>query len=461
MEKTFREAFRAKKWGYIIGIVAGLLVLFATSNVFAIVSQGFENYSLGYFLNDIENWTDISEHWQISTSNCSEGSYCIFADEAGALWKYEAPDAVFSDTFSFDIRFTASAGNTGAIFIVSPEDEPAQKALEYHFWWDDGNNYYNLYDKKDDEIVGHFPLNTYANIQIQFSCSGNNLIYYRTQVDSQGWTDFKEGLNNCPTGISSLDFEFFYSADLGANLDNFISVAVPPAPEDLRVFGVSPASGSTITDADDEFVIGWEAWDFEYVWQDIIFRFYQKDTSLVVGSKVFIPPTENGTTSYQFSDFNLSKNADYYFSARARSYPYQYSPFYSGELVSPAWYVSMEIEGWPEIFQMPGFSTWYSENVDRWATPTAIFAGISGFLEPIFSKIGEFGDRIDEILDNDVAFDYGYDFGLAIPLFQHYIAGIAPFFGNFPIVQIFLAILILFLAIFIIRLILKFIPGLG
>jgi len=64
-------------------------------------------------------------------------------------------------------------------------------------------------------------------------------------------------------------------------------------------------------------------------------------------------------------------------------------------------------------------------------------------------------------LDTGQAYNTGVELGTFIPLYRDYIEGIEYFFGGFPLVQIFIVLVILLIGIFIFRLILKFIPFIG
>jgi len=226
-------------------------------------------------------------------------------------------------------------------------------------------------------------------------------------------------------------------------------------PPGLEFSVVSPASESTIEDIEDEITFSWSGWNFEDIWTEFLFWFIEENTGLATHRVLYEPLTENGQISFPFSDFEFEKNGDYYLKARKSSVKY------GQELIYPDYWIRIEIEGWEYLFEMPDWETWYSENVEQFATPTAVFSGFAGFISPIFNKIGEFGNTALKFLDTDEAYDTGYNLGINIPVFSHYVDEIEVFFGGFPIIKVFLGFMVILIGIFIVRLILKFIPGLG
>jgi len=291
-------------------------------------------------------------------------------------------------------------------------------------------------------------------------------ILYKTP-GTEGYFNFSDANNRCYwVNSEKSDFNLFnlFRIRNDDNADFYIDELgfYEFGPPSLRVWSESPESGSIITDIDDNFTIKWEGWDLEWVYKDFVFRFVDQNTGMVSHQIIYTPETESGEIVFKFSDFGFEKNSKYDFSAIARSYYFpEWGVFYTSELVNPAYWVEIDVEGWTPVFEMPPFTDWYAEKVERFATPTAVFTGITGVLSPIFSKIGEFGESAVKFLDIGQAYQTGYDLGKIIPLFKHYVEAIEFFLGGFPIIQIFLVFMILLIGIFIVRLILKFIPFFG
>lgn len=275
-------------------------------------------------------------------------------------------------------------------------------------------------------------------------------------TNCQAWTYWNNYyLNNFESWLQTLDI--FYSTQSIKNATGTIIYTSEFLEIELRVWGVSPENESTVTTTTADFIVGWEGWDLDWVNTEFVFSFYQENTGIWAGTKNYTPTTEAGATTFKFSDFDFDKNGTYRFHAIAREYPWLI-PY--RDLVSPEYQITINIEGWDWLFEMPVYEEWYGEH-SKFATPTAIFSGVAGFLSPVYNKIGEFGERVVDFLNLDEAYERGYNLGKIIPTFRHYVSQIEVFFGGFPIIQIFLAFLVILLGIFIVRLILKFIPGLG
>lgn len=275
------------------------------------------------------------------------------------------------------IPFLAFAVSSNEIFVNITYDES-------RFWVSSGmpENYHigfiaNQYFDNWSGNYGGWPQpGSFGNTAFENGASASSSIPIY-----QGWFYWNAfGFNETGMWIY-VGEEMGYNEILGYYGDYFY---IPPDAEterELRVFGISPASGSTATSTNENFIVGWEGWDFEFIYKDFVFSFYEKNTGILTGSEIYEPETENGTTTLKFSDFKIDKNGKYYFYAKARSYLYEYTAYYTGDLVLPEWWVNIQVEGWPAIFEMPTFETWYNEH-SKFATSTAIFSGVAGLLSP-------------------------------------------------------------------------------
>jgi len=275
------------------------------------------------------------------------------------------------------------------------------------------------------------------------------------------WTESIYSLSWFPTGFDRIDI--WGSHGEGGNYFYVDSIAeapaeAPPPPTPFRVYGISPVSGTEITSTSTEFSFGWEglATSSTSYYQGFWLNFREKTTGIKTEGYLFTTAEPFGTATTSLENFNFEKNSDYYLTAIGAGYAFGYYT----DLVSPEFYYTINIAGLPDVFKMTDFSTWYAEN-SKFATPTAIFISLTGFLEPVFSKIGEFGERTTEFFDLDDAYTRGYDIGIIFPTFTQYINEIEVFMGGFPILKLFLIALLVLVGIFIIKLIMKFIPFFG
>lgn len=301
----------------------------------------------------------------------------------------------------------------------------------------------NLYE--DYIVLGDFTFDIWHTFEIEWDKDTHSVRY---KYDTGSWTAWrvKEVFEHADaivlsTGVAG-SRDYFDNLEAGA----------PPTPPELRVWGVSPESGTTATSTATNFTIGWEGFDFEDIYTDFVFSFYEENTEIIVGSVIYTPTTTAGTYTLPFSSFGFDKNGKYYLKAKARSPLWEYTAYYTSDLVSPEWWINFNVSGWEAVFEMPEFESWYA-STSKFATSTAIFTGITTFLSPIMNKLGEFGNKVVEFLDLEEAYDRGYDLGKIIPTFRHYVSGIEVFFGGFPIIQIFLAFIVILLGVFVVRLI--------
>lgn len=270
------------------------------------------------------------------------------------------------------------------------------------------------------------------------------------------------------------DFEniIFYndSGDVGNWYLDFISSEADLPPEEEVVWAISPASETEITDLTATFDFGWEGLAD---WDTLLVAFENRPTGIFSEATIYEIETigESGTKELTFADFNFDRNGKFYFYALASKLEMEiledmyltggYSYDWTDDLVDPEHWFIVNIEGFVSIFEMSDFETWYSENADKFVTSTAMFVAITGFFEPTFNKIGEFGNRIKDYFNLDEAYSQGYDIGKTIPYFTFFVAQVSLFLGGFPILKWVFVVVLLLVGIFIFRLVLKFIPGLG
>ena len=239
-------------------------------------------------------------------------------------------------------------------------------------------------------------------------------------------------------------------------------------PPSASVWGVDPESETDITDLDTIITIGYEGLaDYESLY--ITFR--HPTTGLFTDAKKYEVDEigESGELEINLQDFNIEKNGNWYLHAVAVKEGYQieqgmflsgYGWVWSDDLTDGEYYLDINIEGFDDIFAMSDFNSWYDEN-SKFDEPTAMFSAIAGFFQPIYSTVGEFGSRIENYFDKNTAYSKGYEIGKAIPVFSYYLEQVAVFMGGFPLMNWLLIIILILVGIFIFRVILKFIPGLG
>lgn len=236
------------------------------------------------------------------------------------------------------------------------------------------------------------------------------------------------------------------------------------------IWAISPESMTEITSLSTSFTFGWESVD-DYDLMSVGFK--HRGSGISSDYLTYDIDDLTGTsTTVNMDAFNIQNNGNWYFQGFVGTLTPEvlYGNTFSGNYMSSLsedlaeddnYYLTFNIEGLESIFIMPDFENWYSTNSTRYDSPTDMFVAITDLFTPIFSKIGEFGRRIQDYFDIDEAHQNGFDIGKSIPVFGYYLTQIGYFVGNFPFLKWFFIITLFFLGVFIFRLILKFIPGLG
>lgn len=237
-----------------------------------------------------------------------------------------------------------------------------------------------------------------------------------------------------------------------------------------RVWLEDPASQTEITDLDTIITIGYEGFD-DLDYNSLYIAFKHPFTGISTDAKVydFSVIGESGELEINLQNFNFIKNGSMRLYVVATYEGYQYTGgFLSGygynwtyDLTDDNYFLIINIEGYEDIFEITDFDSWYSENITRFDTPTAVVSAITDFLSPIFSYIGEFGNKISDYFNNNEAYFRGHEIGKSIPVFSYYLDIVSYFIGGFPFMKIFLIIIAIMLGIFIFRLVIRFIPHFG
>lgn len=278
------------------------------------------------------------------------------------------------------------------------------------------------------------------------------------------WTELfnSEALN---VDIDKFVFDHICYGNTTTYLDFISEEELAPPPE--KVWAVSPASGTEITSVASTFEFGWEGLED---WDNLLVVFQNRPTGIFSQAKTYDLTSVTSTIELTFEDFNFDRNGKFYFYAVASKLEMEiiegmfltggYSYDWTSDLVDPEHWFTINIEGLVSIFEMSDYETWYGE-VSKFTTSTAMFVSIAGFFDPIFNYIGEFGNRIKNYFNLNEAYSQGYEIGKTIPYFTFFVAQVSLFLGGFPILKWVFVVILLLVGIFIFRLILKFIPGLG
>lgn len=359
----------------------------------------------------------------------------------------------------------------------------------YAYFLEDGIGYFFIGDNSAVPLYLRFDADdTEVVVNFKDGCSVHNGVgtfaieeWVLLGLDWNGATDKTRfligdtwsGEYDCDLSGNDLDRIVVYGesqVSVGSNwyLD-FIDSEGELPPIDEKVWSTSPASGTEITDLETAFEFEWEGLDD---WDTLSVVFHNRPTGIYSEAQEYIIETTSpsGSMALEFQDFGFDRNGVFYFYGVATRYGVEfvegmyitgrYSYEWSSDLVDPESWFTINIEGFEDIFGMTDFEEWYV-SISKFATPTDMFVSIAGFFDPIFGRIGEFGNRIKDYFDLDEVYSQGYEIGKTIPYFSYFVGQISVFFGGFPILKWVGILILILIGFFIFRLVLKFIPFLG
>lgn len=444
----------------LIGVFSFLLG-FNSSVAWAVaLSDNFDAYNLGN-LDGQGSWT--STGWQV-VNNLSQTPSQSISDTGG----YMSAEKSFSGTETtgeFQFYFLISSANS-SVHTIWIFDEPYYSyPVIFYFQCPAGicGVYYVITGNLASE---NFVVDVNSWNKISVGWENGQM---RIKFDDEEWGEFQT-----PT-ITTPPFDYpvlFRPCDYGApyNLPLYIDSIGETIPPELvpRVWGIDPVSETEIIDLEDIFEFGWEDLDD---WDTLSVVFQNRDTGIFTeAQELLITTSPSGSMIFNFSDFNPDRNGKFYFFAiSTRSVPEviegmyltgRYSYEWSDDLVDPEYWLNFNIGGITPVFEMSDFSDYYG-SIAKFTTPTDMAIAITGFFEPIFSKLGEFGNRIIDYFNVNEAYAQGYEIGKSIPYFTYFVGQISLFLGGFPIMKWLFVLVLLLTGIFIFRLIMKFIPFLG
>ena len=425
-------------------------------------SEGFESYSDNQTLSGDWHYTDPYAYYlQSSDYNVHTGDMAMTGPDPGTtkgFMDYWRETAISSGKIDFYLtRHTNPSYGPTTIKGWNRDEEETCFTLDVHTDNLVASTSFVL-NGGDETYIETIESNEWYLFEIQFDKQeGNGRA--RLRIAGASWTDWATTTDSCLSGVDTLQFGIYDEYKVW--IDD-ISETVYETDASFTIY--PPVSGATITDpTTEDFDISWLDYDPEEYYDFCIF-FQEYETGIITGQKCLIRFDEMGTEEdIFFDDFNFDRNGKYKAIVKARKINESGRPYIAtGNLMYDTdYHIFINVDGWEDYFSMPDYTEWYATTVDRFASPTDFFSGVAGFLDPFFSKIGEFGNRVEEYFDSEEAYNTGYELGIGIPLMRQYVDLVDVFFGGFPVIEVFLIILVLMLAIFIVRLILKLIPTLG
>lgn len=439
-------------------------------------NEDFESYDVG-FLSDNPKWAGIeSTDYYVVDSPVYHGSRAGKADYASdvkyALFYPEQNISSGVKYFSFWVQPTYSNSNYIDFHFYSALEHTFKIQLKAagsgEFFLKLGGGFF---DCDTGEDLGYMSIWTWeaekkvsTDEWVKFNLKGNfedDLMEITAETGEFEWGRICMWFGGVPD-------EALKEIKIGIYKGTFVFDLFEEPEQEARVWGISPESETEITDLSDNFTFGWVGLE-DY--DGLSISFYNKRTGIHSRAKRYEDIESSGEKTLSLEGFGIDKNADWHFNAIAfEEVPETYSGLYltgryvmeyTYDLVSPEYFLIINVEGFPVIFEVEDWSDWYGEHAEKFDAPTPLFERVAVLFTPTFSNIGEFGQQISEYFETDKAYSRGYELGLAIPIFTYYTTSIEMFFGGLPIIKLFLMILLLLVGIFIFKIVLKFIPFFG
>lgn len=483
MEITREEKIKLEQskrfWSLVLFLPVAIIILWLLLGVLGLllgygVAQGatspfldnFDSYGVGD-LTGQNNWIacpGFPYSVKVSTMNSqsSPNSARIYNPSGNACSKNETTITDIPNGFQFYFYATDPNIDSGEQIVVrffNPVGDPivylyCQSGVDLCYYK------FNLSGAGTDYV--EIDADVWHKLEISWAVGVGGFTKIRAKLNDGDWEQwYQMAVNTTP---QFLRLQNWFGESGKWFVDDITKIYVPE-----KVWAISPASETEITSLTATFEFGWEGLD-DYDSLSIVF--HNRPTGIFSEAKVYEIETigTSGSIELSFENFNFDRNGKFYFYAIASKYVPTviddmyltggYSYEWSGDLVDPEHWFTINISGITPVFEMSDFETWYSAEA-KFATPTALFVSITGFFEPIFNKIGEFGSRIVDYFNVNEAYSQGYEIGKAIPFFAFFVGETSLFLGGFPILKWLFIVMLLLVGIFIFRLILKFIPGLG
>ncbi len=459
------EAFKIVK---IVAVIGFLGIILWASGCFGltIFETDFETYDVGALVGQ-DGWTDVltGNVFVVSSTTTINGVRSVMANGNAAAWTEVKREGSEIADGSICLNFLISSvgsGSNGQFQIALKEADVYKIVFRVPYWT--GSNKAEYHDGANYIVFGtenHSPDTEYS-ICTEWRTSDNQARY---RVNCGDWTEWDSVLGGDFVFIDNLRIQS--AADVGEyNLFDDISEDLCQEEEEpeFRIWGTDPASETEINATSTEFTFEYEGFASSS-WSGIIVNFCEEITGICADEAKFPKSELSGTSGQEtlyFDNFNFEANGHYdligdaYFGMFNSAW--EWVEGFTGDVVSPQYYVMINFEGLPEIFQVEVPEDWYSEH-SEYATSTTFFSTITGILTPLFSKIGDFGSRISGFFDQNEAYSRGNNIGAILPTFKLYIEQFSFLFGGFPLIETFILAMVVMMGFFLFKLVFRTVRG--
>lgn len=430
----------------LIGLTAGFLMISNLCYGATLFEDNFNTYNHDSDLNGQGSWDCSPATAYVENDEVYEGAYAVKNHYDNSCWKWGTSQTDGQITIFYMTPDVAS----GIEFYLY-ESGVYKESIRVNTVVQGDVGYYN----SGWQTLADNPIGVWNFIVVEWRTSDDKFQITLNDTYSSGWVS--EGASwSAIDSLRILNGGGNYPPYGGTSYFDTIQ-ETPEIPSIISV--VSPANHSTITDLETNLVVDWSNINHEiypYIWLSFI------DTKIYEHSEIysFLITEDSGEIEIPLTEFEFSKNGQWDLRAMAE---YDASTFLSLDPV-PIYYLILDVEGLPEPYYFTDFDDWYSANVEDYEAPSEWASAMVGYLEPIFEKIGEFGNRVNAYLDTSLAYERGFDIGNVFPVIIAYVGKIDMFFGGFPIVAFFKWLIFIMIGLFAVKVILKllsFIPFFG
>lgn len=434
----------------------------------AIFSDNFNSYNVGD-LNGQDSWSCISGSAIITDTRSNSAPNGVKTYTETSIRNFNTP----STSGEFSIYFYGIDSENTYILIRNVANTKNFSVSFNDTWWGDFVIACNTYVQESNLVFRNVVENVWHKLKIKFGGDlGNN---FQLSLDDSAYSKL---CIYTASGAGNFDEFRFTGGTQYMWWDDILDCASVYCGGTPTIFGISPVSETEITSLTATFEFGYSNfnWDTSSGYAGFVVNFRDYKIGAVAKSIQYLKnqlmPNGTGTETINLNDFEIDKNGTWHFTGLGFGTHLDieggmfltgrgYVDFWTEDLATPDYNLIFNIAGLtiPYTFSTP--TEWYSENITRFDTPTDFFIAFVGFLTPIFEKVGEFGVRVQDMFDQNEAYDRGYALGGIFPFVEGYVQKIDIFFGGFPLTNFFKYSILIMLAIFIVNAVMKFIPFFG
>lgn len=430
----------------------GAILFFVSADfVFAseILNDNFDSYGLGA-INGTSTWS-ASPSFVVDNGTPYQGTNYLKVnlDSLATATTTAAQDG----SLTFWAYLSYSATGTGAYPRMYLRD-------------DDGSWLFNLYYFDDGKVKfstgeGTTEVNTYATStwyrnQIEFRSSDHKVRY---NFNNGSWTTWQTPLG--PWGgtenVIRFTIENFGTAGYYAGFDYFGETAIS------STITITSPNSSTTQQTPLNLNISYNVGELPSQWVNIQIFFNQMatDTCPAYLSNDWVYNYQNntspifsgvlnqgtGTTTATIYGSNIPNTGNNW--CAVCQFQDTYNGVVSGDkcnsyklnfaTTSQATYFQLWLKSWPD---------YYASSNSQWATSTTLFNDIATPFQNFFDKIAPYAGQVLSFLNSNEAKTKGQEYGSAIPTIRGYLVPINNLFGNLPISQGIIFVIVFMIAVF-------------